>query len=144
MFREFSLPGVLSIITISGVIMYYVSRYIQDNKLGANLKASIHDIVSQAPYWAVLVFMAIPQQIILSQVALRWEPPFFERIFISAFMVTIGMTWKTGPNSSFENDMIRILGTAWFAGRVVQMRPASIPWLIAIDSITTLFVRAFT
>lgn len=143
-FRALSLPGIAAIITIVGVILYFVSRYINKNQLGKNLRESVFSLFAKMPYIVVLLLMAIPQQIVLNQVALSWEPPFLERIFISAAMVVIGMTWEPAPNGAFESDLIRILGTALFARKAVQMRDATIPYLVATDAITTLFVRSFS
>lgn len=93
------------------------------------------------PKWAMMLLMAIPEQLIMARFAPRM--PLAKRLSVSAAMYAIHFAWNglVMKTPRAYNELAWILGTALFARNVLGVNMGTATALVAADSVMTLAMR---
>jgi hypothetical protein len=122
-------------------IIPFISKMLIKNIPTQQISSQLGKILMSLPRPVMMILMAIPEQAVMATM----EPsmPIQKRLLVSIAMYIIHFAWNglvMKPEKSY-NELVWILGTAFYALQALKVKRSTAIALIAADSIMTLSLR---
>jgi hypothetical protein len=129
-------------LVIFGAVTYALKQYASPMIAPLNIPTAFGKAMMSLPRPVMMVLMALPEQYVMH----TYQPgmPLFQRLSVSVAMYIIHFAWNgmvMKPEKSY-NELVWILGTAFYALKALGVSKDTFVALIAADSVMTLTLRS--